>query len=174
MIRGLLTFALVTVFVAHASAEPPSGFAQFGWGTKPGVLRQELLTQRCMSVTESNAPDGWRALLCQGYSLEDVSVLSVRFDFEPADSLAGYAMYIARGSYPRFRDIVLQRFGPPTSRRGILWQGTVLSWSSDTVTATLVEKCGQDTSCMEVTTPALERKREALIERKRQDAIQGF
>ena len=174
MVRGLAVFALVTLFVAHASAEPPGGFAQYPWGTSPRVLRQELLNQRCMNVSESNAADGWRALLCQGYALEDVSVLTVRFDFEPAESLAGYAMYIARGSFPRFRDIVLQRFGPPTSRRGILWQGAVLSWNSDTVNATLVEKCGQDTSCMEVTTRVLDRKREALIEHKRQDAVQGF
>jgi hypothetical protein len=172
--RLVLGFLLVALAAPTVSAEPPTGFSQFPWGTSPSVIREQLLAKRCTRVTEGHPAGGWYQLVCYGYSLEDVAVPSVGFDFDPPDSLAGYSMRIARGSYQRFRDLALQRFGRPTSRRGFLWQGAVISWTSDTVTATLTEKCGLETSCMDVSTRALEAKRRQLIERERRDSLQGF
>ena len=49
-----------------------------------------------------------------------------------------------------------------------------MSWTSDTVTATLLERCGVETACIEVTTRPLDRKRQEVLERRRRDAAQGF
>ena len=170
---ALLATLLLASVVAESAAEPPTGFAQFAWGTRVAVIRDQLLTQRCQAITESF--DGWRSVLCIDYRLEEVSVPSLRLDFEPGDSLAGYSMTIARGSYTRFRDLTVQRFGPPTeSSRRFPWGWMVMSWTSDTVTATLLERCSADTACIEVTTKPLERKRQEVMERRRRDAAQGF
>jgi hypothetical protein len=173
MPRLMFGVLLGALLVAVASAEAPSGFSQFPWGTTPGVLREQLLTPRCGRVSESRSA-GWHQIVCHRYALEGVAVPTVTFDFEPADVLAGYSMLIARGSYTQFRDLALERFGRPTSRRGILWQGAVMTWTTDAVTATLTERCAPELSCMDVTTRALERKRQQLADRKRQDSLQGF
>lgn len=174
MRRFVLGVVLAVLVASEGFAEPPTGFSQFPWGTSPAVIREQLLAKRCTRVTESHPAGGWYQLVCYGYSFEDVAVPSVGFDFEPADALAGYSMRITRGSYQRFRDLALQRFGRPTSRSGFLWQGAVMSWTSDTVTATLTEKCGFETSCMDVSTRTLDEKRRQLIERQRRDSQQGF
>ena len=49
-----------------------------------------------------------------------------------------------------------------------------MSWAWSGVSATLIEKCGEEHSCMEVKTPALDRKREQIRERERRDAVQSF
>ena len=167
---GVLVVALV---VFEASAEAPTGFSQFAWGTTPATLREQLLTKRCGRVSE-NRTAGWHQIVCHRYSLEGVSVPTITFDFEPTDALAGYSMLIARGSYQQFRDLAVERFGRPTSRRGILWQGTVITWATSDVTATLTESCAPELSCMDVTTRALDVKRQQLVDRKRQDSLQGF
>ena len=124
---ALLTILLVPSVVAESAAEPPTGFSQFSWGTRVGVIRDQLLAQRCQAITESW--DGWRSVLCIDYRLEGISVLSLRLDFEPGDSLAGYSMTIAQGSYSSFRDLTVQRFGPPTvSSRRFPWGAAVMSW----------------------------------------------
>ena len=164
---------LVMLLVFEASAEAPTGFSQFPWGTAPAVLRDQLLTKRCGRVSESSSA-GWYQIVCHRYSLEGVSVPTVSFDFEPTDALAGYSMLIARGTYQQFRDLAIERFGRPSSRRGILWQGAVIVWTTDNVTATLTERCAPEFSCMDVTTRALDRKRQQLADRKRQDSLQGF
>jgi hypothetical protein len=40
--------------------------------------------------------------------------------------------------------------------------------------ATLIEKCGEEYSCMEVTTAALDRRREQTRERERRESTQSF
>lgn len=170
LVFGVLVMALL---VLDAAAEAPTGFSQFAWGTTPATLRAQLLTQRCGRVSESRSA-GWHQIVCHRYSLEGVSVPTLTFDFEPTDALAGYSMLIARGSYPQFRDLAVERFGRPTSRRGILWQGAVMTWTTKDVTATLTEACAPELSCMDVTTRALDLKRQQLADRKRQDSLQGF
>ena len=171
--RLLLALALVLAGLAlPAHAQPPTGFSEFKWGTLPDVIREQLLSKRCRERGETRG--GWLSLECHNYSAEGLSIPFLRLDFEPADSLAGYYMTIARGSYPRFRDLALQRFGPPTSRRAQLFQGTVMSWVSDSVRATLIEKCGVDISCIDVATPVIDRRRQQLQERERRDASQSF
>jgi hypothetical protein len=166
---GLLLAALLAT---DTFAEPPTGFAEFPWGTSAQVVKTELLAKRCRSTSESRR--GWYSLQCNDYQVEGLSVPILRLDFEPDDSLAGYSMNLARGSYRRFRDLSVQRFGAPTTQRRLPWQGAVLSWRSASVTATLTEDCGPDASCMEVTTPALERRRQAFIDRQKRDASQSF
>ena len=171
--RFLLALALVLTGLAlPADAQPPTGFSDFRWGTLPEIIRDQLLARRCRESSESRS--AWYSLECHNYSAEGLSIPFLRLDFEPADSLAGYYMTIARGSYPRFRDLALQRFGPPTARRTQLFQGTVMSWVSDSVRATLFEKCGLDISCIDVATPVIDRRRQQLQERERRDASQSF
>lgn len=174
MSRLVLGLVLATLVVSEGFAEPPNGFSQFPWGTSPEALREQLLSKRCSRVTESRPLGAWFQLVCYDYAFEGISAPSVGFDFEPSNALAGYSMRMTRGSYRRFRDLALERFGPPTSRRGFFWRGTVMSWTSDTVTATLTESCGQDVSCMDVSTRALEDRRRQLADRERRETPQGF
>jgi hypothetical protein len=116
----------------------------------------------------------WYSVLCNGYLVEGLSIPVLRLDFEPANALAGYHMLVARGSYRAFRDLVLKRFGRPTSRSSILWSGGQMSWVWNGVSATLIEKCGEEYSCMEVTTAALDRRREQIRERERRESTQSF
>jgi hypothetical protein len=170
--RVLLAAAVLLTSFVSAAAEPPTGFSDFKWGTRPDVIREQLLSKRCREQGESRGV--WYSLECHNYSAEGLSLPFLRLDFEPGDSLAGYYMTIARGSYPRFRDLALQRFGPPTSRRTQLFQGTVMSWVSQGVRATLIEKCGVDISCIDVATAVIDRRRQQLQERERRDAVQSF
>ena len=172
MRRLLLGLALATLVVAEASADLPTGFAEFPWGTSPAVLREQVIAKRCRTSTESWR--GWRSLQCHDYSAGALSASILRLDFEPAESLAGYYMTVPRASYRGFRDLVVQRFGPPTSRRAPLFQGAVMSWTSDAVTATLIERCAPELACLDVKTAALERKRQQLADRERRDSMQGF
>jgi hypothetical protein len=172
MRRLVLALVLATLVAGVAHAEPPSGFAEFPWGTSPQVLREQLLTKRCRTTTESWR--GWRSLQCQDYVAGALSASILRLDFEPPDSLAGYYMTVPRASYRGFRDMVVQRFGPPTSQRSPFFQGTTMSWTSDAVAATLIERCGPDIACLEVRTAPLERKRQQILERERRDSMQGF
>ncbi len=168
----VLGVILAALLVTDAAAEPPTGFAEFPWGTSAETMRTELLAKRCRSMTESRR--GWYSLQCTEYQVEGLSVVGLRLDFEPDDSLAGYALNLARGSFRRFRDISVQRFGKPTSQRRLPWQGAVLTWQSNNVTATLIEDCGGDTSCMEVTTRVLDRRRQDFLERQKREASQSF
>jgi hypothetical protein len=174
MSRLVLGLVLAALIASEGFAEPPNGFSQFPWGTSPAVLRDQLLSKRCSRVTEHRPLGGWYQLVCYDYSFEGVAAPSVGFDFEPSDALAGYSMRLTRGSYARFRDLALERLGRPTWRRGYLWQGTVMSWTSDTATATLTEKCGQDTSCMDVSTRVLDDKRRQISDRERRESGQAF
>jgi hypothetical protein len=172
MRRLALVVLLVALAASEAPAAPPAGFAEFPWGTAPGVVREQLLVRRCRDITDSTRV--WYSLQCRDYDVEGVSVAILRLDFEPANSLAGYYMLIARGSYRRFRDLFVQRFGAPTARQSFPWQPSVLSWTSPTVTATLFENCGAELSCIEVRTVPLDRKRQQTIEREQRDAAQSF
>ena len=168
----VLAGLLIMLMVAPASAEPPTGFQDFTWGTNPAAFREQLIPSRCRYATESRR--SWFSIQCHGYLVEGLSVPVLRLDFEPADSLAGYQMTLARGSYRAFRDLVLQRFGKPTSRSSIFMSGAQMSWTWPGVSATLIEKCGEDESCIEVTTTTLDRRREQIRDRERRDSMQSF
>ena len=167
-----LACLLVVLLVVPAFAERPSGFSEFVWGTSPTVLRDQFMSKRCRVSTESRR--AWYSLECRDYLVEGLTIPVLRLDFEPADSLAGYYMIVARGSYRAFRDLVLQRFGPPTARSSILWSGAHMSWTWDNVSATLIEKCGEEHSCVEVKTTPIHRRIEQIRERERQDSKQSF
>jgi len=172
MTRVVLVCSLIVLLVAPASAEAPKGFSEFAWGTSPTVIREQFVPRRCRTSTENRRL--WYSVECRDYRVEGLAIPVLRLDFEPADSLAGYYMLIARASYRPFRDLVLQRFGPPTARSSILWSGATMSWTWDNVSATLIEKCGQEHSCVEVKTSAIHRRIEQNRERERQDSKQSF
>ena len=172
MTPSVLVLLLLVLAIPPAFAEPPRGFAEFPWGTAPATIRQEFLPARCRSTSESRQP--WYSIECRDYKVEGLSIPLLRLDFEPADSLAGYYMIVARGSYRPFRDLLVQRFGRPTSRRGLPGFGAEMFWAWDGVTATLIERCGEESSCVEVRTTVIERRREQMRERERRDAVQSF
>ena len=172
MTHLVLACLLIVLLVVPASAEPPSGFSEFVWGTSPTVIRDQFMSKRCRTSAENRR--AWYSLECRDYLVEGLTIPVLRLDFEPADSLAGYYMLVARASYRAFRDLMLQRFGQPTSRGSILWSGARLSWSWNDVSAILIERCGEDVSCVEVKTTALDRKLERIRERERRDSRQSF
>jgi hypothetical protein len=168
----VLAGLLIMLTVVPAFAEPPTGFLEFAWGTNPTVVRERLIASRCRYATESRT--AWYSIECHDYLVEGLSIPVLRLDFEPGDALAGYHMTLGRGSYRAFRDLVLQRFGKPTSRTSIFISGARMWWTWPGVSATLIEKCGEEESCIEVTTTALDRRREQGRERERRDSMQSF
>lgn len=170
-----LGLALLTIvfLVAPASAEQPTGFSEFAWGTSPHVIREQFVPRRCQSASESRR--AWHSLECRNYLVEGLAIPVLRLDFEPDDSLAGYYMIVARGSYRAFRDLMVQRFGRPTSRSSLLVRGGAqMTWTWDGVSAVLIERCGEEHSCVEVKTTALERKLEQIRAREQRDSRQSF
>jgi hypothetical protein len=168
----ILACLLIVLSVVPASAEAPSGFSEFAWGTNPAVIREQFMSKRCRTTTENRRI--WYSLECRDYLVEGLNIPVLRLDFEPADSLAGYYMLVARASYSAFRELMMQRFGRPTSRGSIPWSGAQISWLWDGVSATLIERCGEGYSCVEVRTTALDRKLEQVRERERRDSRQSF
>jgi hypothetical protein len=171
MTRFILAALLSVLAITPASAEAPRGFAEFAWGTSPAVIQQQFLPTRCRSTSESRHL--WYSVECRGYLVEGLTIPLLRLDFEPADSLAGYYMLVARGSYRPFKDLFLQRFGRPTSRRWLPGFGDEMHWTWAGISATMIERCGAETSCVEVRTTAIERRREETRERERRDAVQA-
>ena len=172
MMRVVLAALVIVLAAAPAFAEAPTGFRDFKWGTSPTVIREQFVPSRCRSTSESRRY--WYSIICHGYQVEGLSVPVLRLDFEPAESLAGYNMVVARGSYRAFRDLLLQRFGKPTSRGSVLWARGQMSWTWDGVTAVLIERCDEESSCVEVKTTAIDRRREAIREREQRDSSQSF
>jgi hypothetical protein len=172
MMRLGVACLTIVLLVVPASAEPPSGFLEFAWGTSSNVIREQFVPKRCQSASESRR--AWHSLECRNYLVEGLAIPMLRLDFEPDDSLAGYYMIVARGSYRAFRDLMVQRFGRPTSRGSILWAGAQMVWTWDGASAILIERCGEEHSCVEVKTAALERKIEQLRAREQRDSRQSF
>lgn len=168
----VLAILVIALGAASAFAEAPTGFADFKWGTNPAVIRQQFIASRCRSSTESRRH--WHSIECHGYRVEGLMIPVLTLDFEPAESLAGYNMVVARGSYRAFRDLLVQRFGRPTSRSLLPFSGGQMSWAWPGVTASLTERCGEEYSCVEVRTTAIDRKREEIRERERRDSVQSF
>ena len=173
MTRVIFVVILIVLLSTPAAAEPPAGFSEFAWGTSPTVIREQFVPKRCRSTSESRR--AWYSVECRDYQVEGLKIPILRLDFEPADSLAGYYMIVARGSYRPLRDLVLQRFGQPTSRGTFPWYGGgQMSWTWTGVTATLIERCGADYSCVEVKTTAIDKRLEQIRERERRDSMQSF
>src|SRR5215831_11210757 len=100
MTQVSLALALIVLLAPPVFAEPPTGFSEFAWGTKPSVIREQFLPKRCRASKENWST--WYSVECQGYLVEGLNIPMLRLDFEPADSLAGYYMIVARGSYRAF------------------------------------------------------------------------
>ncbi|MDP3769092.1 MAG: hypothetical protein Q8S13_13845, partial [Dehalococcoidia bacterium] len=114
MARLLAAVGGVTMLASMAHAEMPNGFAEFPWGTRAAVLTQQFLTKRCASYTGFSERGG--LAICHYYRVEGLNILTVRFDFEPDDLLAGYGMSVARNSYSAIRRQAMERFGAPSVR----------------------------------------------------------
>jgi hypothetical protein len=158
MARLWTTLAGLVLWGSTAHAEMPTGFAEFPWGTRADVLTQQFLVRRCGSFTGFSSRAGFS--LCHYYRVEGLSILTVRFDFEPDDQLAGYGMSIAPNSYAALRKQVIERFGPPGVRTAFLWFGEQLFWAWDGGEARLIQKCTDETACLEVKTLVLIQKLE--------------
>jgi hypothetical protein len=172
MVKRALVATLLLGHVTTAWAEEPKGFADFPWGTTSAVIREKLLTKRCQSHVEYSRATGtshWRT-----YLVEELRATQLRFDFEPDDSLAGYYMVIARYSYPELRRLTLEKFGPPTTRGSFFRFNEQLFWTWAGTQATLIQRCGSETSCLEVKTLPLIHKREQEAARQRQELNQSF
>lgn len=147
----------VTMLASIAYAEMPNGFAEFPWGTRADVLTQQFLAKRCTSYTGFSERGG--LAICHYYRVEGLNILTVRFDFEPDDLLAGYGMSVARTSYRVIRRQAIERFGSPSVRTSFLWFGEQLFWTWDSGEARLIQKCSEEVACLEVRGIALIQKR---------------
>lgn len=145
-------------------AQPP-GFGQFPWGSGADVLKREVGT-RCQLYSESSS-----YALCHGYQIRGLTVLLLRFDFVPGNSLAGYGLETRRREYNELRKLAVERFGNPTTRTRILWFREQIFWTWTDVEAVLIEQCGEERSCLEVRTRAVIQERER---RESENRFQGL
>lgn len=171
-VKRALIAALLVGLASTARAEEPKGFAEFPWGTAAEALRENLLTKRCQSYIDYSRAGG--SSHCGRYLVEGLSVAHLRLDFEPENSLAGYYMVVARHSHPTLRTLTLQKFGQPTTRSSLFGFSEQLFWDWDGARAVLIQRCGSETSCLEVKTLPLIRKSEQEAARQRQDLRQSF
>lgn len=169
MARLWLAIFGVVLLGSVAHAEMPNGFAEFPWGTRADALTQQFLTKHCGSYTGFSDRGG--LAICHYYRVEGLNILTVRFDFEPEDQLAGYGMSIARNSYAAIRRQAIERFGAPSVRTAFLWFGEQLFWSWDGGEARLIQKCTDEAACLEVKSLALIQKREQDRSRPGQSAF---
>jgi len=156
MARLWLTLVGAVLLASIAHAEMPNGFAEFPWGTRADVLTQQFLTKRCASYTSFSERGG--LAICHYYRIEGLNILTVRFDFEPNDLLAGYGMSVGRNSYSAIRRQAIERFGAPSVRTSFLWFGEQLFWTWDGGEARLIQKCTDEAACLEVRTLTLVQK----------------
>lgn len=147
------------------SLAQPSGFGQFPWGSRADVLKREVGRQ-CQLYSESSAH-----ALCRGYQIRGLTVLVLRFDFVPGNSLAGYGLETLRREYTELRKLAVERFGNPTTRTRILWFREQLFWIWADAEAVLIERCDEERSCLEVRTRALMEERER---RQSENRFQGL
>jgi hypothetical protein len=143
----------------------PSGFGQFPWGSSAAVLRQEV-AKRCQQYSESST-----YALCHGYQAGGLTVLLLRFDFVPSNSLAGYGLETLQREYNALRKLAIERFGNPAARTRILWFREQLFWAWTDAEAVLIERCGEGRSCLEVRTRAIIQERER---RESEDRFPGL
>ena len=112
-----------------ASAEEPTGFLEWTWGTPKATLESTFLLPRCKSRTSGPAEPA----VCGRYQLGDIEILSLRLNFKPDDALSGYVMHFHKQWYARMLDAATDKFGGTPQQT--LWQ-----WPSGT-TAHLLERC---------------------------------
>lgn len=129
-------FIVVTMFscllavATTASAEEPTGFLEWSWGTPKATLESKFLLPRCKSRMSEPAEPA----VCGSYQLGDIEILSLRLNFKPDNALSGYVMYFHKEWYAKMLDAATDKFGATT--QGSLWQ-----WPGGT-TALLLERCG--------------------------------
>jgi hypothetical protein len=160
----------VLAVATSASAEEPTGFLEWPWGTPTTVLRSDFLIARCPQHSVSK--DGDQAT-CTGYRVGDIEISQLTLYFQPDHTLTGYAMLFSQASYNKMLNAVHSKFGnAQADREGILW-----SWPSGT-TALLRREYKPNGfsigSSFEVSSQALRDWQVKDEERKRDDRKKGF
>jgi hypothetical protein len=179
----VVSLLCLTAVATSASAEEPTGFLEWSWGTPRATLESKFLLPRCKNRTSEPAEPA----VCGSYQLADIEILSLRLNFKPDDALSGYVMYFQKEWYAKMLDAATAKFG------GTI-QGTVWQWPSGT-TALLLERCGGRASgqssveqqledrttfiydsfpCLIVATQALRDWQSKEVERKREERKKGF
>jgi hypothetical protein len=108
---------------------------------------------------ENEASRKTKSVLCsKSYHVGDIQIPALILNFAPEDSLSGYSMSFATGSYNQMRTVVLEKFGTPTATStepyttggGQSVSGQVLAWAWPNGTvATLHQLCGKTVeSCL--------------------------
>lgn len=124
------TLSTLLAVATSASAEEPTGFLEWSWGTPKATLESTFLFPRCKSRTSEPA----EPTVCGPYQLGDIEILSLRLNFKPDDALSGYVMHFHKDWYAKMLDAATDKFGGTT-------QGSAWQWPSGT-TALLLERCG--------------------------------
>jgi len=176
------------IVAAPALAQAPTGFAGLPWGTRSDAVHDYIYAERLCVFVRLDVESAH----CDHYELPGVgdgkvlfwSLPSTEADASVSDgTLAGYSILLPFSSYPAFRRLVVDKFGPPhrTERRtyttatGAVLSGDVLLWGWAGVSASLSERCTKLTElCLSVTTAPLDARRAGQGQHDREKAKKSF
>src|SRR2546428_714182 len=88
VMRAVICAAILCCLLAvatSASAEEPTGFLEWSWGTPKATRESKFLLPRCKSRTSEPV----EPTVCGPYQLGDIAILSMRLNFKPNDALSG-------------------------------------------------------------------------------------
>lgn len=133
-LRHVVAFLCLLAVATPVHAEEPKGWLEWSWGTPMAAMNKD--DSWCHGRTKWDQDDQWnRTITCPHYRIADVHIPLLVMHFKPDDTLSGYSMFFS--SDGRMRDVVVEKFGPPTARhrRMLEWR-----WPSGTA-ALLMELC---------------------------------
>jgi hypothetical protein len=169
---------------ASASAEEPTGFAEFPWGTEWMALNAPCTQPGGKPPLLDSRPDGgiemecWRTVPIGGRDWRPELVFLNR-------ELAGYRIRVHR-VYANLRAAAVEKFGPPTSTRtvqyrtgvGVAVSGEEILWRWPSGGLALlsehVEGAPLTASVLSVLSPTLAEATASALKEQREKAKKGF
>src|SRR2546427_12591119 len=76
-----------------ASAEEPTGFSEWPWGTSKDTMIKAFLLPACRYDERLDVFKEMKTLRCGTYRVGDIQIRDLFLDLGPEDSLSGYSMY---------------------------------------------------------------------------------
>jgi hypothetical protein len=187
--RIFLVLVGLLALAALAEAEEPKGFLEWLWGTPQETLIEKFARNKCRDYHVFTEGGLKGDLSCSDYQIGDITIESVMLYFAPRESLAGYALRF-QSRYRDMRQTIVDKLGKPSSittkqyrtALGTSATGEIVFWRWPSGTAAqLSERCpeasGQfslTSSCLQVSTTALEAQTQRKQQERQEERKKGF
>ena len=150
-----LVLALGLGMVSAASAEGPSGFGQFDWGTPRSDVVEKLVKPWC-SWSLAIDKFGEETIACYDYQIDGIGAVVLDLDFAEG-GLQGYTIMAPSRRLSNFRAWVRKQLGEPAKVVHLTGEVAAWEWPSGT-TAVFRQHCMRATeACLSLSGPATRR-----------------